>query len=53
MHNILRELKIKLAQRVMRAGYMVARRASAWMTQLVLSRPPEVVARMEQKKGLT
>jgi len=46
------EARIKAAQWMMRAGYFVARAASAWLTKLVLQRTPERIAQMEQEKGL-
>ena len=52
MRDFFLEALIFLAQRLMSAGYRVARWSSAWLTSLCLSRSPESIEKMEREKGL-
>ncbi|MFV5212716.1 hypothetical protein ACLIIZ_03175 [Azonexus caeni] len=50
--DLFREFKIAIARRLMVAGYLIARRSSAWMTELINGRSDRQVERMESDKGI-
>ena len=52
MIDFVREMKIRIALRVLIASTEISRKSKYWLVALVNSRPVDFVEKMEQKKGI-